>query len=203
MKLKIFILLSIVSTFYRSYGQIDTITSRLIDSLKVEDQKWRNLPYKILNKEVDSITLEKVQQKIMETDSLNYLIIKKLFVKEGYLGNNKIGVFSAHNFWLLIQHADKHPDFQIKVLESMKVEADKGNASLKDYAYLIDRVKINNGELQIYGTQMELDSTETSYKPKPVIDPDKLDERRKSVGLMPIEQYIKFMNENCLVHKHN
>lgn len=112
-------------------------------------------------------------------------------------------MFSSHNFWLLVQHTDKHPDFQMKVLDSMKVEANKGNATMKDYAYLIDRVKINNGELQIYGTQMDLDSAETSYFPKPVIDPDQLDERRKSVGLSPIEQYIKFMNENYLVHKHD
>jgi len=41
---------------------------------------------------------------------------------------------------------------------------------------------------------MELNSEQTSYGPKSVIDPDKLNERRASVGLGTIESYIEIMN---------
>lgn len=133
---------------------------------------------------------------MVRTDSLNFIQIKKLFDKYGFLGYDKVGKEGSSNFWLLVQHADKHPSFQDSVLTKMKIEADKGNASLKDYAYLMDRVKINTGQLQIYGTQMVLDSTKTSYTPKPTVEPDKLNERRMSVGLNTIEEYIKIMNKH-------
>jgi len=183
------------------WGQVDSNLSKLLDSLKFEDQKWRNLSSKVYKNEIDTISIEVAMKRVSETDSLNYLVIKPLFDKFGYLGNDKVGVQSSHNFWLLVQHADIHPDFQEIVLIKMKIEVDKGYAPLKDYAYLYDRVKVNSGQLQLYGTQMTLDSLIMSYKPKPIFDPDKLNERRKQVGLSPIEDYIKIMNDNFLKPK--
>ena len=40
-----------------------------------------------------------------------------------------------------------------------------------------------------------MNSDKTSYIPKPVRDAEVLNERSKSVGLPPIEDYIKGMNE--------
>jgi hypothetical protein len=182
-------------------GQGNSDLSKLLDSLKIEDQKWRNLSSKVYKNEIDTIPIELVMKRVSETDSLNYLVIRPLFEKYGYIGIDKVGVQSSHNFWLLAQHADLHPEFQESVLLKMKPEVDKGNAPIKDYAYLYDRIKVNSGQLQMYGTQMTLDSLEMSYKPKPVIDPDKLNERRKQVGLSPIEDYIKIMNDNFLKPK--
>ena len=76
----------------------------------------------------------------------------------------------------------------------MKIEVDKGKASPSDYAYLVDRVKLHKGEKQIYGTQMQLNSEGTSYTPRSVIEPEKLNERRADVGLSTIEEYIDLMN---------
>ncbi|MCX6305626.1 MAG: hypothetical protein NT040_11720 [Bacteroidetes bacterium] len=183
------------------WGQVDSSASKLLDSLKVEDQKWRNLSSKVYKNEIDTISIQVVMKRVRETDSLNYLLIKPLFDKFGYLGSDKVGIQSSHIFWLLVQHADFQPDFQESVLMKMRIEVDKGNAPIKDYAYLYDRVKVNNRQLQLYGTQMTLDSLIMSYKPKPVFDPDKLNERRKQVGLSPIEDYIRIMNENFLKTK--
>jgi hypothetical protein len=181
-----------------NWGQVDSTLSSLLDSLRNEDQKWRNLIRKINNKEVDSISFGTVSKRAGEVDSMNYLVIKPLFDKYGYLGYDKVGINSSHNFWLLVQHADKHPDFQDSVLVRMKIEADKGNSSITDYAYLLDRVLINTGQKQVYGTQMTLNSSKTSYEPKPVIEPEKLNERRRQVGLPTIEVYIQIMNDNYL-----
>lgn len=93
-----------------------------------------------------------------------------------------------------MQHQDNHPEFQKEVLVMMKVQADNGQASLSNYAYLLDRVKVNTKQLQVYGTQMILNAEQTSYEPKPVIEPEKLNERRKQVGLGTIEDYIQLMN---------
>jgi hypothetical protein len=183
------------------WGQVDSNLSKLLDSLKIEDQKWRNLSSKVYKNEIDTISIDLVMRRVKETDSLNFLLIKPLFDKYGYLGNDKVGDQSSHYFWLLVQHADFHPDFQERVLIKMKEEVDKGNAPIKDYAYLFDRVKVNSGQLQMYGTQMTLDLLHYSYVPKPLLEPDKLNERRKQAGLSPIEDYIKIMNDNFLNKK--
>lgn len=176
-------------------GQTNTGLSKYIDSLATVDQKWRSLLTKITNGKVDTISKFEVVKNINLTDSLNFIQIKRIFKLYGYLGYRLVGKESSHNFWILVQHADIDPSFQDSVLKKMKIEADSANASLAEYAYLTDRVKVNTGQLQIYGTQMMLNATKSSYVIKPTIEPESLNERRKSVGLKPIEDYIKLMNE--------
>lgn len=193
-KIKQFIALFLVS-FIPLYGQINEKLSKQIDSLEVQDQKWRQLMAQVENKEVDTVSLEFIHGKIRETDSLNFIIIKKIFEDCGYPGYDKVDTISSNNFWLLVQHSDRHPDFQDSVLVKMKIEVDKNNASAMLYAHLVDRVKVNANQLQVYGTQLEVNSTGTSFEPAPVIDPENLNERRKSVGLPPIEEYIEAVNK--------
>ena len=198
---RIFLISIFLCTSLVFWGQVNGDLSKLIDSLKIEDQKWRTLSSQIYKNEIDTITIEEVMAGVSYTDSLNYLVIKPLFDNYGYLGYDKVGDQSSHNFWLLVQHADKYPEFQESVLIKMKVETERGNAAIKDYAYLYDRVKINSGQLQMYGTQMRVDTVKMTYEPKPVGDPEKLNERRKQVGLSPIEDYIRIMNESFLRRK--
>jgi hypothetical protein len=127
-------------------------------------------------------------------DRRNGIEVRKIFFKYGFPNYDLVGTRGSSNFWLLVQHQDSDPKFQDSVLTAMKIEAEKGKASLIDYAYLIDRVKLNTGEKQIYGTQMQLNSDGTSYKTQPVIEPEKLNERRALVGLDTIEEYIKLIN---------
>lgn len=76
----------------------------------------------------------------------------------------------------------------------MKVQVDNKNTSPTYFAYLTDRVLINSGEKQIYGTQLQINSNSTSYEVKLTIDLENLNLRRKEVGLNTIEEYIEIMN---------
>lgn len=58
------------------------------------------------------------------------------------------------------------------------------------------KVAVNTGKPQVYGTQMTLNADGTSFEPKPCIEPERLDERRASVGLGTIASYIEVMNRN-------
>jgi len=48
---------------------------------------------------------------------------------------------------------------------------------------------------------MRVDTLKMTYETKPVEDPVKLNERRKQVGLSPMEDYIRIMNERFLRNK--
>jgi len=81
--------------------------------------------------------------------------LKKIFDQYGFAGFDLVGEKGSSDFWLIVQHSDHNPEFQLEVLEKMKIEVDKGNADSRNYALLLDQVKLNTGHAQIYGTQVD------------------------------------------------
>lgn len=167
-----------------------------LDSMATVDRKWRNCFVSFSNGELldSTISLEIIVSQFHLTDSLNYYLLKEIFDKYGFPNYDLVGQDGSKKFWLLVQHQDAHPEFQDSVLSKMKIEVDAKKASGEKYAYLLDRVKINTGRLQVYGTQLTFNEDHTSYIPLPVIDPDNLNERRRSMGLSSIEEYIQVAN---------
>lgn len=194
--MRIFILLLIA---INSFGQ-DSLNIELqshIYEIYKTDQECRAQLRKYQNNELDTneYSLTDITLNIHITDSLNYFKLRGIINEYGFPGFNLVGEDYSNSFWNIIQHQDNNLEFQKEVLEKMKIECERNNASKLYYAYLIDRVKVNSGELQIYGTQMQLNADSSSYEPKPVVEPEKLDERRKKVGLVPISEYIETMNQ--------
>ncbi len=194
--MRIFILLLIaINSFGQDSLNIE-LQSRIYEIYKT-DQECRAQLRKYQNNELDTneYSLTNITLNIHITDSLNYFKLRDIINEYGFPGFNLVGEDYSNSFWNIIQHQDNNLEFQKKVLEKMKIECERNNASKLYFAYLIDRVKVNSGELQIYGTQMQLNADSSSYEPKPVVEPEKLDERRKEVGLVPISEYIETMNQ--------
>jgi len=120
---------------------------------------------------------------------------KEILDKYGFAGYNLVGKKGSKNFWLIVQHSDHNPEFQKQVLKKMKVEVDKKNADPSNYALLVDRVKLNTGEKQVYGTQVDFNHKVAQAFPKNLADSLGVNERRKSVGLKPIEEYLNEMSK--------
>lgn len=122
-------------------------------------------------------------------DLMNLGEMKSIIEKIGWPSRSLVGKEAAKGAWLLVQHADTDVDFQEKCLEMMQdlpeEEIDKQNI-----AYLEDRVRCNRGQLQIYGTQFELNST-GELVPKPLYDSKNVDKRRRIMNLKPMAEYIK------------
>jgi hypothetical protein len=172
--------------------------AKMLDSMEVSDQKFRNQSTDLQNKgsEWHSPEIQQVMKNGQKADSLNMIVLKKLFKEYGFLGIEEVGKQGSSNFWLMMQHCDKDPKFQEEVLSEMKKHIERKNANPSNYAYLIDRVKVNTGKPQVYGTQMKLNQDGSSYEPKPVIEPENLNKRREEVGLSTIEEYIGVMNSH-------
>ena len=119
--------------------------------------------------------------------------LKQIFDQYGYPGFNLVGKEGALNFWVMVQHSDHDVNFQKEVLEKMEIEVKKGNASPSNYGLLVDRVKINTGQEQVYGTQVDYNFEIAQAYPKSLTDSINVNERRKSIGLEPIEQYLNDM----------
>jgi hypothetical protein len=168
-------------------SKFDKKLMSILDSMSTQDQRVRKQMTGLKSRDSLGYLMNR-------TDSLNYFLLTEIFQKHGYPNYDLVGEKGSSDFWLLVQHQDRHPQFQEAVLAKMKVEVDRGKADATDYAYLVDRVKVNTGQLQVYGTQMRHNADSTSFEPKPVVEPEKLNERRKSVNLSTIEDYVESMN---------
>ncbi|QXJ22697.1 hypothetical protein AGRA3207_003745 [Actinomadura graeca] len=117
-------------------------------------------------------------------DDRNTAWLDRVVRRTGWPGIALVGPAAAHAAWLLAQHADRRRRTQRRFLLAMREAAGRGDADRKDLAYLEDRVRVNAGRPQRYGTQYGL--TAAGFGPRPIEDPDGLDARRAEVGLPPI-----------------
>lgn len=125
----------------------------------------------------------------------NKIKVEAMFNKYGFLGFDKVGKEGSNHFWLLVQHFDKYPEFQKRVLKAMDKEVIMKNANGTDYAYLYDRVKVNAGEKQLFGTQVTYE-TETTGRAIPkngLIDSADVDKKRMEYNLEPLKDYLNEM----------
>ncbi|QJW99006.1 DUF6624 domain-containing protein [Frigoriglobus tundricola] len=130
---------------------------------------------------------------VLGLDKDNREWLKGVVEKHGWPGKSLVGEDGAHAAWLLVQHADPDLPFQKKCLDLMKAVVKAGEVEKKDLAYLTDRVLSNEGKKQLYGTQLV--QADGRMVPKPIEDEDKVDERRKEVGLQSLAEYLKIATE--------
>jgi hypothetical protein len=167
-----------------------------IDSMAAVDQKWRQQLQHFAHSHLADTALENhLRRSLEQTVSANTAALKLIFDHYGYPGVQEIGAAGTEHLWWLIQHADADPALQRRALMLMREQYLHQNISGQYYAFLQDRVLVNNGEKQWYGTQMLLNGDSTSFEPRPVLEPEKLNERRAALGLGPIEEYVQLLNK--------
>ncbi|MBS1533035.1 MAG: hypothetical protein JSU01_22230 [Bacteroidetes bacterium] len=77
----------------------------------------------------------------------------------------------------------------------MQIELQHHNASPENYAYLTDRMLVNKGKKQLFGTQVRVNTKTKHTRPLPIQDSTNVDVRRKAVGLSPLKDYLKQFNK--------
>ncbi len=128
-------------------------------------------------------------------DLANTQSLKRIIKTHGFPTRSLVGEEAFHGVWLLVQHADHDIVFQKYVLELLIALADQNEADKPDVAFLTDRVLVNSGEAQIFGTQFFINS-HGEFKPRPIANSSELDVRRSAYGLEPFHEY-----EALLMHR--
>ncbi len=125
----------------------------------------------------------------------NKIKVEKMFNEYGFLGFDKVGKKGSNDFWLIVQHSDKFPDFQKRVLRAMAKEVNRKNASATNYAFLFDRIQVNAGLKQKFGTQVdyEIETTGRAIPKIGLIDSANVDIVRKQYDLSPLKDYLNHM----------
>lgn len=151
--------------------------------MEVIDQKARKAAFKkgvFLNKNIEKI------------DRVNTKNLKKIVRKYGWPIINLVGKKANRSAWLLVQHADKDLAFQKKCLSLMEKIFKKypNEIDKKHIAYLKDRVLVNEGKKQLFGTQFYVNK-EGIFGPQPIRNKCHLEYRRKAYNLPPLEKFLK------------
>ena len=107
--------------------------------------------------------------------------MKEIISQIGWPTLSNWGVEAANDARMLIQHADHDPAFQRDCLELMKALPPE-ELQLHNFAYLADRVCINEGRPQLYGTQLRKNE-QGFYEPYDIDDIELVKQRRAAVGL--------------------
>ncbi|OKS84769.1 hypothetical protein RG47T_0202 [Mucilaginibacter polytrichastri] len=172
-------------------SKIDTALQKKILLMFRQDQKWRIESDKINNGKSSAYDEATINKNMAKTDSLNMMEAKLIIKKHGYPGYNLVDTSGSNAFWAIIQHCDDDVAFQQQALTLMSREIKRHNANGEDYALLQDRVLVNQGHKQLYGTQVRIDLKTHHAKPFPIQDSLQVDKRRKAVGLIPLQDYLK------------
>ncbi len=194
------LLLIVLFTAFQSYAQTENIklpqVAKQIDLMIEHDQSVAKRHIDLMNQNTkpDSLEMKNLMDEWKSTADADKILLKTLFKENGFLGYSEVGEESSHNFLQMVQRMDVDSTFQQEVLADMKKHIAKINANPIEFAYLTDRVNLNQGKPQIYGTQLKINEKGTSYEPKKVIDPQNLNKRRAEIGLGTIEEAISTMN---------
>ena len=132
---------------------------------------------------------------VMQIDREATAYLKGVVDEHGWPTRTMVGVDGASAAWILAQHADRDPEFQARALELMRPLVAQGEAAPDEFALRTDRVLLARGEKQVYGTQFAPDENGVR-RPRPVSEPEGLNERRRSMGLDSIEKYARSLGRS-------
>lgn len=125
----------------------------------------------------------------LNIDKGNQQKVVSIIEKCGFPTAEKYGHKSVEAVFLVIQHAAK--SLREKYYPHIKESADKGDLSWSIVALMEDRMLMDKGEKQKYGSQVQKKNGSDKWVLYPIEDPQNVNVRRAEVGLGPIEEYLK------------
>ena len=170
--------------------------NRILEEVYDNDQAVRKWA-----KGMSSLTAEEIvnySTEMERVDSLNQATVFGILDKKGWPSH--LSDKANRAIWIVIDHSDL--TYRRKYMDFVKEKAKEGVLDKTDYAILNDRVLMEEGKPQIYGTQIKMATTIVNDEIAmqlylwPVENPSALDSLRSTVGLSPIEEYLKTSSES-------
>ncbi|MCM8569850.1 hypothetical protein NE848_10695 [Gramella jeungdoensis] len=166
---------------------------------KLENKAKVNLRYvpidcanlSVLLTQIDSADQEMRNSGIYdpEADKENLNLVINILNQCGMPNWEQVPRYQFSTIWLVIQHSSK--EVRKTYFPILKQSAENGDLRKKDIAMMEDRMLMDYGKPQIYGTQVYRKSSSEPWKLYDLKNPEMVNIRRKEVGLEPLEQYLE------------
>lgn len=164
----------------------DSVRNELVQ-LGVQDQAAR-----------EGFTPEKMQDSIflmtmLRGDSARTRRLREIVERYGWPTAAGAGPEAANAAFSILQHSPEH-EFQKSMVPLLEDLARKGAMPSPAVAMLVDRVLVQEGKRQRYGTQFSVENGELVMRP--VENDEGLDERREQMQLPPMVEYKRLLEEH-------
>jgi len=132
-------------------------------------------------------------QQITDIDRQSSRLMKRVVREIGWPTISKVGTKASQAAWLLVQHS---PDlaFQKQCLNLMR-RVGEGDVNRGNIAYLTDRVRMREGQPQVYGTQfVQSKENPNMWEPYQIEDQKNMPRLREAMALNTIEENMAEIN---------
>jgi hypothetical protein len=170
----------------------DTTRNALIKSAFKSNAKLYHIDSTLLL-QIETMYLEESTLRKLNIDSndrVHLPRLKNIVDLYGWPGITKLGIAGDQKLWLLVQHADRDADFQKVILKLIESSLLENNTNPTNYAYLFDRICVNEHREQLFGTQFCCGTCKDSSKLCPLSDPENVGYYRVAFGLSTLEDYM-------------
>lgn len=175
---------------YNKFKYKDRMVTKALWTIGIRDQAF----YSIINENEKMYGLGcKVNDSIWkikyEINKINLIVVENIIKQYGWPKFSEFGTLACRNAFFVIQHS--MVGSQKRYLPMIKEACINGDAEWSDYALMKDRVLKMENKPQIYGSQIDQNLLTHNYELYPIEDETHVNKRRDSVGLGPIEDYVK------------
>ncbi len=198
-RFNLFVLLLVAAVCTNGFCQQHTDTSHTtvgnpslrqeLLAMEVIDQKIRTDWINAMSSHAMDSTIVMRMDSIDRADTKH---IKEIIKEHGWPGIHLVGKDGAEAAFLIVQHS---PDtvFQKSCLPLVQEAFKGGEVSGNDVALLTDRVFVREGKKQLYGSQARI--ADGKLVVNPIEDEANVDKRRAELGLPPMAEYVKMLEE--------
>ena len=156
-----------------------------VDIIEVDCSKKREILSEVLESDL-RIRKSNELIKYAKEDHRNQELVISIIEKCGMPTLNEVSQKHLNAIWLGLQHttAEYRKKYFPKIVQAVR----NGDLSKEQYALMKDRILMEEGKPQIYGSQIKDDKL---YK---LENPETVNERRKEMGMGTIEDYLRNFN---------
>ena len=136
------------------------------------------------------------RREVALVDEENVKWLFELVRSKGFPTAAQVGEQGVLDAWLLAQHADRAPKFQLALVPVLEQRRVDGELAGSEMARFVDRVLVAQGKPQRFGTQGSHDSWESSPFGLPSAESlREVEANRREFDLMPLADYACMMKE--------
>lgn len=175
---------------FKKVTPADVALAAELRALREDDQRHRAEGLRLWNeKGVESPEAKAVWDKQSALDAKNQARMEAIIAERGWPGVRLAGLAGADAAFLIVDHAPLA--FQKRYLPLLQAAVDAGDAVPMWAAMLDDRVRVNEGRPQRYGTQLHKEAGWKDWRLYEIEDEVRVDDRRAAVGFEPLAEYVK------------
>ncbi|MFD5628539.1 DUF6624 domain-containing protein [Streptomyces sp. NPDC127072] len=123
---------------------------------------------------------------INECRGANAAALRTIVDHHGWPAADVVGAPASTAALMILLHSTDL-DFQLMCRDLIAQAAADGRCPALHHAYIADHCAVEQGQPQFYGTRVD----PATFRPYPVRRPQTLDERRRDVGLGPLDEQMR------------